>query len=432
MLNHCSFDKKTGIWQDSNVKGTNNKDKEIFKDFKKIRSLDDEFKKTIPYNNKFAFKSTKPITNNEWKDIFYSSNNNFSNFAYDNKNQKIFKSKKITKNKVNNYKIFENGNLIVSDEKGNIIIFSVDENKKIAKFNFYKKKFKKIRKKLNFIVHKNIIFVADNLGYLYSYNYKLEKLLWAKNYKSPFRSNLKIFKNRLIVSDENNVLYFFDIDSGNLISQTPTEENLIKNKFINNLSISSNKLFFLNSYGSLYALDLNSMKIEWFIYLNQSNEESNFNLFRGTQVINYKGSTIVSSNNKSYIINENNGLIKKEFNFSSYIKPVIYNGVIFYVTKKNFLIAIDLKTNNILYSLNISKQVPELKKKNKNDEIFEKILILNNEIFILVKNSYLINFSIDGRFKKITKLASTFNTSPIFIQGLMLSLDKSNKLVIIN
>ena len=34
------------------------------------------------------------------------------------------------------------------------------------------------------------------------------KLLWAKNYKIPFRSNLKIYKNKLIAANQNNNLFF--------------------------------------------------------------------------------------------------------------------------------------------------------------------------------------------------------------------------------
>ena len=51
------------------------------------------------------------------------------------------------------------------------------------------------------IVEKNIIYVGDNLGYLYALDYKNQKLLWAKDYKVPFRSNLKILKNNLLIAD---------------------------------------------------------------------------------------------------------------------------------------------------------------------------------------------------------------------------------------
>ena len=75
-------------------------------------------------------------------------------------------------------KLYEEGNLIINNSKGDIIVYSLKENREIFKFNFYKK-FKKIKKEIIYSVENNIIYAADNLGYLYSFNYKTEKLLWA-------------------------------------------------------------------------------------------------------------------------------------------------------------------------------------------------------------------------------------------------------------
>ena len=54
------------------------------------------------------------------------------------------------------------------------------------KYNFYKKKFKKIKKSLHIKIEDNKIYVADNLGYLYSIDYKIKKLIWAKDFKIPY------------------------------------------------------------------------------------------------------------------------------------------------------------------------------------------------------------------------------------------------------
>ena len=60
------------------------------------------------------------------------------------------------------------------------------------------------------IIEKNIVYVADNIGYLYAIDLINNKYLWAKNYKIPFRSNIKIFDDKLITSNQDNILYFFD------------------------------------------------------------------------------------------------------------------------------------------------------------------------------------------------------------------------------
>ena len=98
--------------------------------------------------------------------------------------------------------MFEEDNLITSDIRGNIIVFSISKNEIISKFNFYKKNFKNIKKVLNLVVENNVIYVSDNFGYLYAFDYKKNKILWAKNYKIPFRSNLKIIKKKLVGSNK--------------------------------------------------------------------------------------------------------------------------------------------------------------------------------------------------------------------------------------
>ena len=160
----CSFDNKTGIWK--NDKNIATEDNDVFKEFETLSSSTKTFDKIIPIREGFNFKISPIINNFEWKDIFYSRNNIYKNFKYNDLNELIFKSKKITKYKTNNFILFEDNNLIASDQQGNIIVFSINENSIITKFNFYKKRHKKIKKVLNFIVENNIIYIADNIGYL--------------------------------------------------------------------------------------------------------------------------------------------------------------------------------------------------------------------------------------------------------------------------
>ena len=85
----CSFDNKSGIWKnEKNIEVKN--DKEIFKDFKKIKSPNEIFNKIIPLQNDLKYKIDSPIINNSWEDIFYGKNNNFPNIQYSNLNENIF------------------------------------------------------------------------------------------------------------------------------------------------------------------------------------------------------------------------------------------------------------------------------------------------------------------------------------------------------
>ena len=301
-LFNCSFDKKTGIWTDEN-NDINNVKNDTLKEFKKISTSSNIYNKKIFLKQNSIFNISKPVSNLHWNDIFYQNNNNLTNFEYSNINQIIFKSKKLTKNSINKYKLYHDGKVIISDLEGNINVFSVTENKVVAKFNFYKKRFKRIEKKINLLVEKDIIFVSDNLGYIYSYDYINQKIVWAKNYKVPFSSNLKIFKNNIIASDQNNHLYIINKKNGDLIKLIPTEETVIKNQFINSLSVDNRgNLFFLNSFGSLYSIDINTLNINWFYNFNKSFDLSPSNLFIGNQIINNDKYVIVSSKNNTFIM----------------------------------------------------------------------------------------------------------------------------------
>ena len=67
-----------------------------------------------------------------------------------------------------------------------------------------------------------------------------------------------------------NHLYFFDKNNGNTLKLIPSEETIVKNEFINNLALNNNNLFYLNTYGSLYSININNLNLNWFQNFNQS------------------------------------------------------------------------------------------------------------------------------------------------------------------
>ena len=431
ILNNCSFDKKSGIWKnEQNI--SSKKEKDIFSDFKKISDTKEIFNTSIILDNEFKFKISPPIDNYQWQDIFYKKNNNLDNFNYTEKNELSSLGKKISRQKIDNYFLFENNNIITTDLNGNIFIFSINQNIVLNKFNFYKKRYKKIKKKLNIIVENNIVYVSDNLGYLYAYDYIENKLIWGKKYKAPFRSNLKISKKKLITSNQDNHLIFFNKNNGDLIKLIPTEESVVKNKFVNNISLNQNYLIYLNSFGSLYSIDLESMELIWFINLRENLDLNPSNLFLGNQIINNDNIIVASSSESSYIVDINNGSILYKQNFSSDVRPVIYNNYVFFLTKNNFLICFDIIKNKILYSYEVNQLIADFLDSKKNNLTFKSLMIVNNKIFIFLENSYLVKFNLNGKLLSIDKLASKINTMPILVKGSIMFINNRNKLAIID
>ena len=430
LLQSCSFDNKTGIWKSETR--ISKSDKDSFKQFKNISITGDSFKKEINIKNNYIFKLPNISENDEWTDIFYDRSNNTKNFKYDFLNQKLFKSKKLTRSNINDHILYENGNIITSDQIGNINIFSLNNKKIKTRFNFYKKRFKKNIKKLNLIVENNIIYASDNLGYLYSFDYENNKILWAKNFKIPFRSNLKIFKDKLILSNQNNQLFFINKNTGDVLKLIPTEETIVKNKFVNNISLNDEFTFFLNTYGSLYSIDNSTMEVNWFLNLNQSLETNPGNLFFGNKLINNSNTLVVSTNKYTYIMDSNNGRIISKINFSSSVKPIIIGNYLFAISKNDLLISMNINKGEVIYSLDLNKKISEFLNTKKKKAQFKDILMANNKLLIFLQNSYVLDFTVDGNLENIIKLPSKLKSQPMIINGKMIYFDFKNKVSVLN
>ena len=429
LINACSFDNKSGIWT-SDIE--EKKKRDILKDFKKISVSEDAFDKIISLENSKKIEISLPINNLQWNDIYFNDENNLKNFKADNLNQILFQSKKLSRNKSSNYLIFENGNLIISDDKGNIIVYSVKEKKIISKYNFYRKEYKGIKKKLNLYVQNNIIYVSDSVGYLYAFNYENKQLIWAKNYKLPLKSNLKISGNKIICADVNNNLIFFDRENGELLKLIPTEGTTVTNEFVNNISKYKSNIFFLNSYGTLYSINSETMDLKWFINLNPSLNLNQSNLFDGSEIINNGSKIVVSSNKKTFFIDVKTGSILKSYYFTSAVKPIIHNNIGFFVTNNSLLVAINLDNYQILYSKDINLQVAKFLNAKKRNLNFKDVMLLNSEIFVFLENSFILNFENNGELKDVKKLPSKIYSSPILIDNSILYLNLRKKLIILN
>tara|TARA_B100000963_G_scaffold219403_2_gene191295 strand:+ start:3298 stop:4629 length:1332 start_codon:yes stop_codon:yes gene_type:complete len=428
----CSFDTKTGIWKNENSPINKIDNKGSFEGFQKLSTERDVFDKVIKAQSNLKLNQKKPLTLNRWNDIFFLETNNSKNLKYNDQNQIIFKSKKLTKNNTNDHILYTENKIITSDEKGNLIIFSTESNKIENKFNFYKKSYKKIKKYLNLYTKNNIIYISDNIGFLYAYNFEKNKIIWAKNYKIPFRGNLKIFNNKLIASNQNNTLFIFDRYTGKILRSIPTEETIVKNNFKNNISLKGNTLLFLNTFGSLYSIDLESLKINWFLNLNETVNLNNSNLFNGSIIVSHKNKIVVSSNQFTYIVDINSGNIIYKINFSLQVKPIMIDKYFFSITRKNLLIAMNLEAREIIFSSDINQNISDfLSIKKKNAEI-KNINMLNNNIFVFLKNSYYLIYNLDGSIEDIRKFPSKINSQPIFINNSIYFLDKNNKLSIID
>ena len=137
LINNCSFDSKTGIWTGSDkiAKKENNTKQNTEYIFKKQNNIIEEVN-LIPEQ---TIKIDKQKNYKEWSQRYQNKSNNVNNVVFKWGN---FQNSKISKAKVNKNILINKKNLFFSDSKGNIGVFSLNENKLIFKYNFYKKNLK--------------------------------------------------------------------------------------------------------------------------------------------------------------------------------------------------------------------------------------------------------------------------------------------------
>ena len=88
LLINCSFDNKSGIWENENIESKIEND--AFREFEKISITGEIFEEIISPKN-LKFNLPKPIINSDWKDIYFKHNNNLQNFKFNNSNNIILK-----------------------------------------------------------------------------------------------------------------------------------------------------------------------------------------------------------------------------------------------------------------------------------------------------------------------------------------------------
>ena len=429
-LNNCSFDNKTGIWTGSDVvtKNKNNENQNLELIFTKknsiIKAKELSSKQTLNLENPKSFSS--------WDERYQNKFNNVGNISFSNVGN-YKKYSKISRSTVNNNILISDNNLFFSDFKGNIGVFSLTQNQLIFEFNFYKKKLKNVRKDINLIIVDGTIIAADNFGYIYSIDYKKNKLNWAKNFLVPFRSNLKTLNGVLFLTDEKNKIVLIDVKNGNKIDELYTQPSKTVSKFENNLVIDDkNNLIFLSTSGSLYSLNLSNQKtINWIQNFKPENEI----VFSANPVAISNDQVMVSTSNSISLVNINGARVWDK-SIKSAISPVISGNTIFTINRDNYLILIDRKTGEIIYSKNIYSLLAKDFKKNFQKKIkkIDHIYIIGNKLLLVSNNSYFIEVDLKDtiNISSIKKNPFDISSDVLFVKNEMIFIGNSGRIYKVN
>jgi len=437
MIISCSFDNKTGIWKDASNIPVDKDETELIQKNDPISRYEDlvvekEFfnEEKDPINN-YNLNLEPPILINEWKEQYGVKTNNISNISYSSKKILISKSPKLSRRSLNKNIIFYQDNLIFSDHNGKIFMYSLTLKKKTFEYNFYKKNFKNLNKEINLVVNENILYAADNIGYLYALNLEDKSIIWAKNYGIPFRSNLKYAKNQIFLANQDNVIYSINPITGDKNWQFASKLTYLKSDFENNfaLDLLNNNLFFLNTSGELYSIDYLEQKINWVINFKNPLLSGDATLFLSYPIVIKNNNLIVSTEKSLSSYNTLTSLRNWILPIEPIFKPIITLNYTYAVLKNNLLICIENLNGKVVWSQNLFTYIGNKKIKNKFGSIID-LKIVNNEINIYSKNGYLLAFNPNnGNLTSSSRVSKNGITSEvIFLDDNMIFIDKKNKL----
>ena len=357
-LSSCSLDTKSGLWTKTEKLDSENKNLEV-KIFEENEIYERELNIDLKIKLRNDFKKNSFINN-------LSNNNGVVNFDGSIDKIKKFKFSKI--DQFDNYQpellITKNNNLIFFDDKGTVLNFSSD-NELIWKNNYYSKREKKLKPILYFAANEKTLVVADSISKYYAININDGKLNWINNNIAPFNSQIKIFKDKFFVVDFENILRCFSIENGKEIWNFKTEKSFIKSQQKLSLIINNNRVIFTNTLGDISSLDIETGNLIWQTPTQSSDIYENYFSLKNSDLIS-ENNTIYFSNNQNefFAIDQRNGVIKWKQNLNSNLRPTYADNLVFTITLEGYFVAIDSRNGNIVRMTNIINKIKKYKKEN--------------------------------------------------------------------
>tara|TARA_A100001011_G_scaffold308712_1_gene324456 strand:+ start:230 stop:1684 length:1455 start_codon:yes stop_codon:yes gene_type:complete len=339
-LNNCSLDNKTGIWtKTSKIE----EEKIIIKEvFKKEEALESEFNSEIKVNLISNFKKNSFVNN-------LTNNNGRINYDGSLKNISKFKFSKI--DNFDQYEpeiAFHKNNVIFFDNKGSILKFD-NNSKHIWKKNYYTKAEKKLKPILFFGNNDDILVVADNIAKYYAININNGELLWSKTNIAPFNSQVKIYKDKFLVIDFENILRCYSLKNGKEIWQMRTDQSFIKSQKKLSLVIIKNNVFFNNSVGDITAVNIQTGNLVWQMPTQSSAIYEDAFFLKTSDLIADENSILFSNNrNEFFSLSASQGQINWKQKINSNLRSSMVENLIFSISMEGYLIVTDNKTGNIV------------------------------------------------------------------------------------
>ncbi len=414
----CSLNSNSSFWTESKkIKTDQVITKLLFED---IKPNEKEFNPNLKVN--LPKKNLQDINYNFNNDGFTNEKiigNNFSKFRF---------------SKIDNFSGFEpeilvdKQNLFFFDNIGSIIKFNKDSKVEWKK-NYYSKSDKRNNPILFLASENNNLFVADTNANYYLLNKENGNLKWKKKHSSSFNSQIKIKDDKILVVDMENTLRCFSMKNGDILWSVPTQLTIVRSQKKQSLVVVNNLVIFSNSIGDLTSVDLNTGELVWQTPTQAVGLAKNITL-RNSDIVSDGNLVFMSSNKNQFVaINIETGIIKWKQEINSELRPVVVSNYVVTISNEGLMVLLNKTDGNILRINNILKNIKKKRRKNYRPVGF---IISDNKVYISTNNGriFIINF-FDNSLQKILKLDREKLQRPIYFNN-ELYIAKDNSIIKIN
>ena len=422
---NCSLDTKSGLWTKNQTikKEKSLKEKKVTELFKEQKILEKEF------NSNVKIKLNSKSINNSFVNNF-DNNNGRVNYNGELKSVSRFKYSKIEN--FEQYEpdlIFDKDNIIFFDNKGSILKFN-NFSKLVWKKNFYSKRERKKKPFLFFANNSKTLIVADTIAKYYAINIVTGDLLWSKNHIAPFNSQIKIYKDKFFVVDFENVLRCYSIKDGTEIWKFRTEKSTVKSQKKLSIVFSNGKVYFSNSIGDITAVDIETGNLIWQTPTQATTVYENSFLLKTSDLIGAQNAILFSNNyNEFFSLDISYGTINWKQNINSILRPTLIDRLIFTITTEGFFIIIDNNNGNIIRITDIFDRFNKKKRSKIKPEGF---IVGNKNIYLTTSNGRLLIINIlSGKTEEILKIDRERISRP-FVLNQNLFIIKNNAIIKLN
>ena len=433
LISHCSFDNKSGIWSGENEKKRiselekkQNEDNDS--SFINIYSSEDLYNKEISLEKSISLP--EPIKNSSWP----MSNLNYQNLLgniYLSGINNMFLKKKIGKNKFSTVKVISSPlihdrSIIFSDNNGTIFNITFD-GEIIWKKNIYQKVYKKIYKNLVFSIYQNNLYVADNLGFIYSINLLNGKVEWIKNHSIPLKSDIKVYDNKIFLINQDNRIVCFNTKDGTKIWDIRTISSFIKvQNFLSSAISKQGDLIVINSTGDLLKTKGNSGNMLWSFNTLPTPMLHDADFFKSSKIVLSENNIIISVKSSIFSFDLSSGYNNWSQEVGTVGAPIVVENNIFAVTDNGFFVILNKNNGKIISSTNILKVL----KKGKQNTVITGYIMGSGKIYSTTANGYLIvSSAASGKVEKFKKIGHPIASSPIINDGKLYILTKNSRIL---